>query len=81
MNPTNAKPGRPEDDEELRRMIKETHLAVVGNEALGVTGVITRLSKVERKQRWIMFYATIIGAAVISNLVGFKQFLIGLFKP
>jgi len=72
--------GHPEDADEMRRMIKETHLAVVGHEKIGVSGLVLRMYRVERKQRRQTWYLTIIAAASLGSAIGFKEFLLHIFK-
>ena len=60
-------------------MIKETHMAVCGHAELGVTGLVKRMERNERKVRRLTFFGTVIGAAALGSWLGLKQFVVSLF--
>jgi hypothetical protein len=66
------------DRDELGRMIRETHLAVVGNPRLGVTGLVSRMEHVEEKQRKITLQAVGFGGVVAGAVVGLKGIITAL---
>jgi len=64
-------PKFPERDK-LAKMIAETHLAVVGNEKIGVTGLVTRVNRVEHKQRKMWLYTFFGGGVIAGAALGVK---------
>lgn len=63
------------DGLQLRKMIRETHLAVVGDATIGVTGLVTRMNKVERRQRKWALHAVWLGGLVAGAALGAKEFI------
>ena len=70
----------PQLDAETVRMIKETHLAVVGDTKLGVPGLVSRMDTVERDQRKTLTYALFGAGAVSGAALGLKGIITSLFS-
>ncbi len=61
-------------------MIRETHLAIRGDETIGVTGLARRVSKLEHKQRRMILNNAIAGGLIAGGIMGLKNAWLAIFK-
>lgn len=64
-------------DEQDRKMLREVHAAIVGNEPLGHKGIITRLDEAEvqiaaHNKKFLTFAGIFTGASIVLGYVKAK---------